>query len=113
MEYEFTLKLKLPPDDANADEVVERLGMAGCNDALIGIGQPGRIALRFTRDDDSAEKAIISALKDVKRAIPEANLLAGGPDFVRLPDVAERRAAARQNRRMLMTTHRSSCPPAV
>ena len=75
MEYEFTLKLKLTTVDSNADEVVERLGTAGCRDAVVGIGQPGRIALNFTRDRDSAEKAVISALKDVKRAIPEAQLV--------------------------------------
>ena len=75
MEYEFTLKLKLATVDSNADDVVERLGTAGCNDAVVGVGQPGRIALNFTRDCDSAEKAVASALKDVMRAIPQAKLL--------------------------------------
>jgi hypothetical protein len=113
MEYEFTLKLKLAADDANADEVVERLGTSGCDDALVGIGQPGRIALNFTRDDDSAEKAIISALKDVKSAIPRAKLLEVGPDFVGLTDVAELVGVTRQNMRKLMLTHMDNFPAAV
>lgn len=113
MEYEFTLKLKLAADDANADEVVERLGIAGCDDALVGIGRPGRIALQFTRNADSAEKAIIGALKDVKSAIPEAKLLEVGPDFVGLTDVAELVGVTRQNMRKLMLTHTESFPIAV
>jgi hypothetical protein len=113
MEYEFTLRLKLAADDADADEVVERLGIAGCDDAVVGIGQPGRIALNFIRDDDSAEKAVISALKDVKRAIPGAKLLEVSPDFVGLTDVAELVGVTRQNMRKLMTTHTDSFPAAV
>src|SRR5258707_9108813 len=113
MDYEFTLKLKLAANDANAEEVVERLGMAGCDDAVVGIGQPGRIALQFTRNAESAEKAIISALKDVKSAIPEAKLIEVGPDFVGLTDVAELVGVTRQNMRKLMMMHADSFPAAV
>jgi hypothetical protein len=113
MEYEFTLRLKLVTDDANADEVVERLGIAGCDDALVGIGQPGRVALHFNRNADSAENAVISALRDVKSAIPEAKLLEVGPDFVGLTDVAEMVGVTRQNMRKLMMTHADSFPAAV
>jgi hypothetical protein len=74
MDYEFTLKFKLPADDADADELVERLGET-CDDALVGIGQPGRLALNFTRAAASAELAIISALTDAKNAVPEAKLV--------------------------------------
>jgi hypothetical protein len=113
MEYEFTLKFKLAPDGADTDELVERLGIAGCDDALVGIGQPGRIALQFTRNADSAEKAIISALKDVKSVIPEARLLEVDPDFVGLTDVAEMVGVTRQNMRKLMLAHSDSFPAAV
>lgn len=113
MEYEFTLKFKLEAGDSNADEVVERLGTAGCDDALVGIGQPGRIALNFTRDHESAEKAVISALKDVKSVIPEAKLIEVGPDFVGLTDVAELVDVTRQNMRKLMMMHTDSFPAAV
>lgn len=74
MEYDFELKFKLASDEADARELVERLGKAGCEDAVIGIGQPGRIALSFTREAVSAKRAIISALRDVKKAIPKAVL---------------------------------------
>jgi|SRR5882672_9742208 len=113
MEYEFTLKFKLPPSDTNTEEVVERLAAAGCTDALVGIGQPGRIALNFTRDVDSAETAVIGALKDVKSAIPEAKLLEVRPDYVGLTDVAELIGVTRQNMRKLMLAHSESFPAAV
>ncbi|WP_341352739.1 hypothetical protein [Phytopseudomonas dryadis] len=42
MEYTFTLKYQLADDVCNPDTLIERLGEAGCDDALVGIGQPGR-----------------------------------------------------------------------
>ena len=89
MEYIFTLKYQLTEHDNDPDALVERLGEAGCDDALVGIGQPGRLALEFTREAESAQVAVRSALADVKRAIPSAKLVEAVPDFVGLTDVAE------------------------
>ncbi len=69
MEFEFTLTLTLPKDDSDVDALVERLGAAGCTDALVGTGQADRVALRFNREAESAKQAIRSALRDVARAI--------------------------------------------
>lgn len=77
-EYEFTLKYLLSSDDANPVELLERLGAAGCTDALVGIGEPGYIALAFTRKAESVWDARESAFADVKRAIPSATLLDDG-----------------------------------
>ena len=68
MEYTFTLKYQLADDDRDPEVLVERLGEAGCDDALIGIGQPGRLALEFTREAENAEVAVRSALADVRSA---------------------------------------------
>jgi hypothetical protein len=111
MEYEFTLKFAVP--DTNADELVERLGDAGCTDALVGIGQPGRIALNFTREANSAITAIASAIEDLRKAIPLAKLIEITPDFVGLSDVAELVAVSRQNMRKLMLKHSATFPAAV
>ena len=73
-EYAFTLKYQLPDDDS-VDDVVERLGAIGCDAALVGIGRVGRLSLDFTREATSAEAALVSALSDVKRAVPSANLI--------------------------------------
>src|SRR6266436_2430462 len=113
MEYEFELRFKLPTDEADADELVERLGEAGCDDALIGIGQPGRIALRFTRQAESARRAIVSALEDVKKVIPAAKLIEAGPDFVGLTDVADMLGMSRQNIRKLTLAHAATFPAPV
>ena len=80
MEYTFTLKYRLSPADQNADDLVERLGAEGCDDALVGVGQPGHVALEFTREADSAQAALQSALADVKRVMPMAQLLEAAPE---------------------------------
>jgi hypothetical protein len=69
MEFEFTLTLTLPAEDSDVDALVERLGAAGCTDALVGTGHAGRVALHFNREAESAKQAIRSALRDVARAI--------------------------------------------
>jgi hypothetical protein len=113
MDYEITLTLKLAPDDSNLDELVERLGAAGCTDAMIGIGQAGQLALDFIRDGRSAEQAILSALKGVKKAVPTAKLIEVGPDLVGLTDVAELLGVTRQNMRKLMVAHAAAFPVPV
>lgn len=107
MEYIFTLKYLLIEDASDADELVERLAAAGCDDSLIGLGIPGRIALEFTREANSAREAMVSALADVKRAIPTARMIEAVPDFVGLSDVAEVVGVTRQNMRKLMVNARS------
>src|SRR5690606_36376411 len=86
MEYTFTLKYQLTDDDRDPDALVERLGEAGCDDALVGIGQPGRLALEFTREAADAGAAVRSALADVRRAAPTARLIEVAPDLVGLTD---------------------------
>jgi predicted DNA-binding transcriptional regulator AlpA len=113
MEYVFTLKYQLAEQDCDSDAIVERLGAAGCDDATIGVGQSGRIALLFSREASSAFEALVSALKDIKRVVPSARLVEAGPDFVGLTDVAEVAGVSRQNMRKLMLTHAIDFPPPV
>lgn len=75
MEYTFTLKYQLAPHDSDPDVLVERLGEAGRDDALIGIGRPGHLALTFTRSARNRADAIRSAQADINRAIPSAKLI--------------------------------------
>jgi predicted DNA-binding transcriptional regulator AlpA len=113
MEYTFTLKYQLAADDCDLVAIVERLGAAGCDDALVGTGLSDRIALEFTRDAGTAAAALQSALEDVRRVIPGARLTEAGPDYVGLTDVADMLAMSRQNLRKLMLTHAASFPPPV
>ena len=73
--YQFTLKFSLPVAENDMDGLVERLGDAGCDDALIGVGKPGRIALDFEREAESAFDAITSAIASIKKVVPEAKLV--------------------------------------
>ena len=82
MDYIFTLKYQLAQGDSDPDVLVERLYTEGCDDALVGVGLPGRLALEFTREAATAEAALLSALMDIKRIIPDARLVEVAPDFV-------------------------------
>ena len=113
MEYDFTLKYQLAADDRDPAAIVERLGAAGCDDALVGTGVAQRIALAFTREAETADAALRSALADVRRALPGARLTEAGPDYVGLTDVADLLAMSRQNLRKLMLNHPDSFPPPV
>jgi predicted DNA-binding transcriptional regulator AlpA len=113
MEYIFTLKYQLSEADTDLDDLVEQLGAAGCDDALIGIGHPGRIALEFTREAESADEALVSALASVKSVVPSAKLIEAAPDFVGLTDAAQAVGVTRQNMRKLMLKHSTSFPTPV
>ena len=112
-DYEFTLKFALPDANDDPDRHIEALAEAGCDDALVGVGQNGRIALDFTRSAKSAFEAVSSALRDVRKAIPDAALIEASPDFVGLTDVADVAGFTRQNMRKLMLGNASTFPPAV
>ncbi|UZE28152.1 helix-turn-helix transcriptional regulator [Pseudomonas asplenii] len=113
MEYEFTLRYQLSEHNNDQDALIERLYEWGCDDSLIGSGVPGRLALAFSRDAASAVQALLSALQDVKRAIPDARLIEVMPDLVGLTDIAEIAGVSRQNIRKLMLNHSSTFPLAV
>jgi hypothetical protein len=101
-EYEFALRFAVPSIEAISDELVDQLCDAGCDDALIGVGHAGRIAMEFARTSDSAHEAILSAIRDVREVLPDAELIEVTPDIVGLTDVAEMVGCSRQNMRKLL-----------
>mgnify|MGYP001561638178 CR=1 FL=1 len=104
-EYEFTLTFSLPKEQADPEQNLDALYEAGCDDALIGTGQPGSIALEFVRKAESAAAAVYSAIANVKAAIPGAELMEAKPDLVGLTDVAEIVKCSRQNVRKYMVSY--------
>jgi hypothetical protein len=101
-QYNFILSFALGEHDADPQLFVERLLAEGCDDSLIGLGWHGRIALDFTREAASADDAVLSALADVQRAIPEARLIEATPDLVGLTDIANLLGFSRQYMRKLV-----------
>lgn len=89
MEFTFTLKYQLTTSDTDIDALIEQLVEEGCDDALVGVGQSGRIGLEFVREASNAREAVGSALADVRRAVPDAKLIEATPDLVGITDVAE------------------------
>ena len=111
--YDFQLKYSLPEGAQNSKILVEQLGAGGCTDALVGIGQTGRIAFHFSRQAHSAFEAVLSAVKDIKQAIPEAKLIEAAPDLVGLSDIASLLGFSRQNIRKLMMNNLASFPTPI
>ena len=110
-EYEFTLRFALPSNEDPSDDLVERLAVAGCDDALVGIGMRGRLAMDFSRRATSAREAVFGAIADVREAIPDAQIAEVSPDLVGVTDIADLMGCSRQNIRRMLVTSRSSSPP--
>lgn len=108
--YEFTLKFAVPVRPDHPDDWVERLAEAGCDDALVGTGMAGRLALEFDREAENAEVALQSAIADVHRAVPEARLIEAGPDFVGLTEMADLLGISRQAMRKTVERYIDSFP---
>lgn len=111
--YDFTLKFEFSDHDTDPEQYVEKLLAGGCDDALIGLGQQGRIALDFSREARSADEAVISALSDIQRIIPGVKLIEAMPDLVGLTDIANLLGFSRQNMRKLVVKKGSGFPPPI
>ena len=111
--FEFRLKFSLADPIDNPDDFIGLLGDAGCTDALIGVGEIGRIALDFCREANSATDAVISALKEVMSVIPDAKLIEATPDLVGISDIASLIGVSRQNIRKVMLNNLSTFPPPI
>ena len=111
--YDFTLKFGLSDPGLDPEIYVDQLYEAGCDDALIGLGKQGEIALNFIREATSAKEAILSAMADVKGVIPTAVFLEAMPDLVSLTDIAHFLGCSRQNMRKLIVGNRPFSPAPI
>ncbi|MCA1921928.1 helix-turn-helix transcriptional regulator [Buttiauxella noackiae] len=110
-EFSFTLIFTLPENGQNPEQWVEALGAQGCDDALVGVGVTGRIALNFIREASAAKLAVVSAIQDVKRIIPGTTLVEVMPDLVGLTDIAELLGFSRQYIRKVMVSREAFPQP--
>lgn len=75
VEHKFTLIFDISDCIETTEEIVKLLGAAEITEALDELGQPGQIALTFTRHACSLEDAIESAVKSVLMEAPHAQLV--------------------------------------
>ncbi len=108
-EFEFTLKFALTENSKDASSYVELLGKAGCDDALVGIGQEGRIALAFCREAESAFQAGIECNQKCQKCY-DAKLIEADPDLVSISDIADLLGLTRQNLRQIVLNHGTTFP---
>jgi hypothetical protein len=113
VDYDFTLKFDISILECEPDTFLDQLYEAGCDDAIIGIGRPGRLSMNFIREAKTASEAVLSALSDVKKALPQAKLIEATPDFVGLTDIADILGCSRQNIRNLHIKYQSSFPTPI
>jgi hypothetical protein len=111
--YEFSLVFDTSAVAGEADDLVEALGEHGCDDAIVGIGRVGRLALDFDREAPDAVEAVLSAVRDVIEALPGAVLVEASPDFVGITEVADIVGRSRQNIRKLLLSGASPSPAPV
>ena len=101
-DYTFMLTFARGSRGVDTDAVIERLGAAGCDDAVVGVGRRDRLALEFAREAEDAARAVGSAVSDVRSALPDAVLIEASPDLVGLTEVASLLGVTRQNMRKLI-----------
>lgn len=110
--YDFELIFKVP----NVEDIStysDILFENGCDDATISFGQLGFLALSFSREANSADEAIQSAIKNVLQAIPNAKLIEASPDIVSISDIASILGYSRQYIRKLFETNLSYFPTPI
>lgn len=100
--YAFSLTFHLPDPRADPEVLLDALYEAGCDDALVGTGVHGTIGLDFQRVASSARRAIESAVHDVMKAVPDAELIEISPDYIGVSEIAELLCCTRQNARKLV-----------
>lgn len=109
-EYEFILKYALTDQNADSSQYLDALFEAGCDDAMIGTGKTGSIALEFVREAASADEAVLSAIADLKKAIPDAELIEVSPDLVTPTEIASVIGCSRQNIQKIIANPKKRFP---
>jgi hypothetical protein len=73
--HRFTLPYSLPSEPLTVEELTGGLLAAGCNEALVGLGRPGHVALEFERSATDRDAAVQTAQLAVATAWPRGRLV--------------------------------------
>jgi hypothetical protein len=100
--HTFTLVFTIPEGDM-LEPFLDALADAGCDDAaFIGPAQDGTYRAEFDREADLFSNAIVSAIEDIRTAIPGATVLRAEPDdLVTISAIAARTGRSDESVRLL------------
>ena len=102
--FEFEVVFALPDGEFDVLDLSNAFFEAGFEDAVVGLGQRGLVAVALELEGDDAEKVIVSAARDILKHLPPGSALREvRPDLVSLAEVAKRlhiKRQALQKRRM-------------
>jgi len=76
-EFEFDVMIRLPQGCPDIEVVLDRLYEAGCDDAVVGCGNPGSLGLSFIREGTDREVVIAGAVRDALAGLPEEAVVEG------------------------------------
>ena len=110
--YQFTLIVEGP--DLQADDLIDAIYEAGCDDALVG--RAGGVQyLDFDREASSLEEAILSAVTDAEHVDGVEVVRLADAGLVSMADIAIRMGRTRESVRLLIAGERGpgGFPPPV
>lgn len=76
-EFQFDVMIRLPEGCLDIEDVVDRLYESGCDDAIVGCGNPGMLGLAFIRAGLDQEAVIARAVSDALAGLPRGALVEG------------------------------------
>jgi hypothetical protein len=96
-EFEFELVFALPDGEHDPFALSNAVFEAGFEDALVGSGQTGLLAVGIETEGEDAEGAILDAARALIRVLPVGTVLREvRPDLVSIAEVAEKLEVKRQ-----------------
>ena len=95
--FEFDIVFALPVGEFDPLDLSNAVFEAGFEDAIVGLGQRGLVAVALEVEGDDSESVIVSAARRILKHLPEGSALREvRPDLVSLADVAKRLNIKRQ-----------------
>lgn len=69
--------IRLPQGCPDIEDLLDRLYESGCDDAIVGCGNPGSLGLSFIREETAREAVIARTVRDALAGLPEGAVVEG------------------------------------
>ena len=76
-EFQFDVMIRLPQVCPDIEDVVDKLFESGCDDAVVGCGNPGSLGLSFIREGTDREAVIAEAVENALAGLPVGAVVEG------------------------------------